>query len=73
MRDLRNQIKWILSLTVLFVVITFAAQNSALVEIRFLTWTFEIRRVAIIAASLIVGGLIGWMFGAASRRKKTKF
>jgi len=42
----------------------FALQNMASIELTFLVWTFESRRIVVIAASLIVG----WFFGYASRR-----
>jgi len=47
----------------------FAFQNMASVELSFLIWTFESRRIVVIAASLIVGLIVGWLFGYAGRRK----
>jgi len=46
----------------------FALQNMAKVELTFLFWTFESRRILVIAFSLIAGLVIGWFHGHSSRR-----
>jgi uncharacterized integral membrane protein len=43
----------------------FALQNMASVELTFLFWTFESRRIVVIAASLFVGFVVGWFVGYA--------
>ena len=48
----------------------FALQNMAKVELTFLFWTVESRRIVVIAISLIVGLVIGWFYGHSSRRGK---
>jgi uncharacterized integral membrane protein len=52
---------------------TFILQNTAKVELQFLFWTFESRRVVIIGFSLIIGLVIGWLYGRAhvERRNRT--
>ena len=46
----------------------FALQNMAKVELTFVFWTFESRRIIVIAVSLIVGLVIGWFYGHSARR-----
>jgi uncharacterized integral membrane protein len=46
----------------------FALQNMATVELTFVFWTFESRRIIVIAVSLIVGLIIGWFYGYSARR-----
>lgn len=38
----------------------FAIQNMAPVQLHFLFWTFESRRIVVIGISLVVGFVIGW-------------
>ena len=47
----------------------FALQNMARVELTFLIWTFESRRVIVIAVSMLVGLVVGWLFGFAFGRR----
>ena len=42
--------------------VAFAYQNAALVEVNILVWTFEIRRIVIISASFFIGVAVGWLF-----------
>lgn len=71
MRQLAKQIRW-LTLVVTFTAVgVFAVQNAALVELRFLSWQFEVRRVFVIVISLIVGGLVGWLFGVTTKRRQS--
>ena len=72
MRDLRNQIKWIILVISVAAILIFTVQNAALVDIRFLGWVFEIRRVVIILLSFVFGALVGWLFGVTPRRKHNK-
>jgi len=46
----------------------FALQNMAKVELTFIFWTFESRRIMVVAVSLIVGLIIGWFYGYSARR-----
>lgn len=41
----------------------FIIQNTAKVDLQFLFWTFESRRIVVIGLSLFVGLLIGWLYG----------
>lgn len=57
-------------LSVLF--ITFAVQNSAGVDVDFLSWTFELRLIIVILASALVGIVIWEFLGLLRRRRKAK-
>ena len=45
----------------------FALQNMARVDLTFLFWTFEARRIVVIALSFVVGFSIGWLVKTAKR------
>lgn len=47
----------------------FALQNLAKVELTFLFWTFESRRIVVIALSMIIGLILGGLFGISVGRK----
>ena len=51
--------KWIVIITALIILIVFTAQNYALVQIKFLVWSFKSSSAVMIFISLIVGFLIG--------------
>lgn len=68
-RELIKQAKWIIALLLLAALGTFALQNTAEVELDFLVWSFQSRRIVVIAVSLGVGLAIGWLFGLATRRE----
>lgn len=48
----------------------FALQNMAQVELTILLWTFEARRIVVIALSFCIGFVIGLLVKAGSSRKK---
>lgn len=48
----------------------FALQNIAKVELTILLWTFEARRIVVIALSFCIGFIIGLLVKASSGRKK---
>lgn len=48
----------------------FALQNVQKVDLTFLLWTFESRRVVVIGISVVVGIVIGWLIGTSGNRKR---
>ena len=52
--------------------VLFALQNMAAVELSFLIWTFQSRRFVVIGISLLVGLILGWMIGAIYRRRERR-
>ena len=61
--------KWILTLVLGGLLGVFALQNVQQVELTFLLWTFESRRIVVIGISVIIGLVIGWVFGVSYRRR----
>jgi len=59
----------IIALFLLALVIVFAAQNMALVEVRFLVWSFETNRVLVVLGPFILGALFGPLAYRVFRRR----
>ncbi|KAA5802293.1 DUF1049 domain-containing protein [Alkalicaulis satelles] len=51
----------VIAIILLGVVIIFAVQNMALVEVKFLFWSFETNRILIIGVPFVLGALFGPM------------
>ena len=47
----------------------FVLQNLATVELNFLIWSFQSRRIIVIAVGLVIGLVIGWLYGYHAGRK----
>lgn len=69
MKTIKSYIKWTISIILVLFLGVFTLQNSAELELKFLTWTFEARRAVVIAASFGSGLVIGWLFGISRRRR----
>ncbi len=67
--DLFHQVRSIVILVLGGLLGVFAVQNMANVELTFLFWTFESRRIVVIALSVITGLIIGWFFGYSMGQK----
>ncbi|WP_455233960.1 LapA family protein [Thiogranum longum] len=53
-------------------VVLFIVQNAAVVEIRFLFWTFAMSRALMIFFVLAIGVLLGWlMHGHVAHKKRS--
>lgn len=63
--------KVILATGLISLVMLFAIQNAAVVEIRFLVWEAELSRSLLIFMTLFIGIAIGWMTRAIYRITKT--
>lgn len=66
---LLRKIRWILILILGGLLVLFALQNVQNVDLTFLFWTFESRRIVVIGFSVAVGLIVGWLFGAFGHRK----
>lgn len=55
------QAKLISILVLIGVSILFIVQNVAVVDIRFLFWSFSVSRVLLLFLAVLVGMLIGWV------------
>ncbi|MDF1779089.1 MAG: LapA family protein [Rhizobiaceae bacterium] len=50
------------------ILLLFALQNMARVDVTFLFWTFEARRVVVIVMSFVIGIAVGWLLKAHRSR-----
>lgn len=62
--------KLIAALVLLVLVVLFVVQNTAVMEIRFLTWTLTMSRALVIIFALIMGLICGWLLRGRTRRKQ---
>lgn len=67
--DILHQAKYAVTLMLGGILGVFALQNMASVELTFLFWTFESRRIVVIGISLFVGLAIGWIAGFSFARR----
>jgi putative membrane protein len=59
-----------IGLALLLLVLLFIVQNAAVVDIRFLLWTFSMSRSLMIFFVLAIGNAVGWITGGHLQRKK---
>ena len=67
-----KKIKAFTTIFLITLVVVFAVQNSAVVEIQFLFWNFSAPRVFLVLALLIVGFLLGVLMSNLSMIKRQK-
>ncbi len=67
-----NKIKTFFIIVVSIIVAIFAVQNSAVVEIQFLLWSFSSPRVFIFLALLIIGFLMGLLASNIATKKRSE-
>ena len=67
-------VKWIISILVILILVTFGVENSQSVQIKYYleTFTFNLPQYAIVYASVIIGILIGIGIGFRSRHRLQK-
>ncbi len=65
-----ESIKSITSLALIILVVIFAIQNIALVEIQVFLWNFSIPRALLIAILLAVGFIIGLLFSSLAFKRR---
>jgi len=59
----------LLGLIVVSVVVVFTAQNTEVVELRFLSWSFEMSRAVVVFLAFCSGLLLGWLTPWRRRRE----
>ncbi len=64
-----REIKLILSLTGLALIVIFVIQNSEVLNVEFLFWSFQIRRAFLLFIVLAIGIAIGWLLHGWPRRR----
>ncbi len=62
--------RWTFTLVLGGMLCIFALQNVQQVELSFLLWTFESRRVVVIGVSVCIGLVIGWLFGVSGSNRR---
>lgn len=60
--------KWVSVLVLMFLLVVFAVQNYAIVEIRFFFWGLRTSRAMIIFATFLLGIAVGWLICAIKKR-----
>lgn len=67
-----KNVRLTVSLVLLALLVVFAVQNSETLQVSFLFWTIETRRVFILVGVLIVGIVLGWVLRAHGEARKRK-
>jgi uncharacterized integral membrane protein len=70
MGDIVRQFRFVVAVALLALLAAFAIQNMATVELTFLHWTFESRRIVVIGVSFLTGLIIGALFVYGARRRR---
>ncbi len=63
-----GNVKLIIASILGVILLLFALQNMARVDVTFLFWTFEARRVVVIVMSFVIGIAVGWLLKAHRSR-----
>ena len=64
-----HRIRPVVSIVLIGLVLVFAVQNVADVEVQFLIWSFALPRAILIVVVFALGMLIGWVLHSLRRRK----
>lgn len=67
----RRQIRLVIGAVLLSLVLVFALQNVAIVEVQFLFWSVRLPRSLLIFVVLAIGVVIGWFLKGAMRRLRS--
>ena len=63
MHEAIKRVRFVIILLLLGLLGLFSVQNVAPVELKFIVWSFESRRIIVIGTSLVIGLAIGWLMG----------
>ena len=63
-------IRYVLLLCLIAVVLIFVAQNTQVVEFRFLVWTISMSRALALFGTLAVGFVAGWLLTLPKGKKE---
>ncbi len=69
MQGFLGKFRHIVSIVLGAVLAVFAIQNMAKVELTVLFWSFEARRIIVIAIAFVIGFAIGWLVNWRGRRR----
>lgn len=62
-----KNVKMLFVLAMICLIVIFAIQNAEALEVRFLVWTFTLRRAVMLFVVLATGIIIGWTWRSLSR------
>ena len=62
-----KNIKMVLVLVMICLIVVFAIQNAEALEVRFLVWTFALRRAVMLFVVFALGVVVGWIWRSLSR------
>lgn len=62
------KLSWLFVIFLLVVVAVFSVQNAGMITVRFLVWEFSLSSALVIQLAALLGGLVGLVVGAWSRR-----
>ena len=65
-----HKLRPIISIVLIGIVLVFAIQNVADVEVQFLIWSFALPRAILIVVVFALGMLIGWILHSVRARKR---
>ena len=65
-----RKLRLIFSLVLVSLVLVFALQNAATVEVRFLFWSLPLPRSLLIFFVLVIGVIAGWFLRGATRKAR---
>jgi uncharacterized integral membrane protein len=65
-----HRLRPIVSFVLIGIVLVFAVQNVADVEVQFLIWSFALPRAILIVVVFALGMLIGWILHSLRARKR---
>lgn len=67
-----SNMKLVVILTLIFIATLFLIQNTQVVNINILVWTYYMSVSLVVVSTLIVGILVGWFFNSYLNHKKKK-
>ena len=62
-----KNLKMLFVLLMICLIVVFAIQNAETLEVKFLAWTFTLRRALMLFVVLAIGVVIGWTWRSLSR------
>jgi uncharacterized integral membrane protein len=71
-RSFKEKSRLIIAAVLAGVLVLFALQNLARVELNVLFWSFEARRIVVIGFSFAIGFAIGWLVRAHRTRRPAR-
>jgi uncharacterized integral membrane protein len=68
----RSRIRWIVTLTLLGLVVVVGLQNIRAAEVSVLFWTFQMPLIVVIVLSYAIGVVVGWLWWPFTRSSQPR-